>query len=292
MEEIAQPPPSIQIEPPTITELPPSTTRLKSTITGADVYIVGTAHVSRASVNEVIEVIRFVRPNMVFLELCRSRLPLLVAPEVPNTPISLSQALNNATKIGIFPALLSYFYSGIKDKLNITPGAEFKAAFEEAKKLQAAVVLGDRPVEITLKRTWANLSFYEKLKFVYTLLKESRLDIKEEDIESLKDTDLITKALNDLSKEFPGISRPLIFERDEYLTMMLQNCKAPIVVAVVGLGHVEGIKRCWGQTIDLAELRKIPPVWSLRKILLVSLSVTVGVSSALLYFLGSWYYSN
>jgi pheromone shutdown protein TraB len=203
--------------------------------------------------------------------------------------VNLSQTLNSALKIGIFPALLSYFYSGIKDKLKITPGAEFKAAFEEAQKLNATVVLGDRPVEITLKRTWANLSLYEKLKFVYTLLKESRLDIKEEDIESLKDTDLITAALKDLSKEFPGISRPLIFERDEYLTMMLQNCNAPLVVAVVGLGHVDGIKKCWGQQIDIAELRKIPPVWSLRKIILTTLTFTVAVSSIIIYFIASWW---
>jgi len=285
------PPPIIQIEPPTITELPPTVTRLISSVTGAEIYIVGTAHVSRASVIEVCEVIRFIKPNLIFLELCRSRVPLLVTPELPsNTPLTLTQTLSNATKIGIFPALLSYFYSGIKDKLKITPGAEFKAAFDEARKLQATVVLGDRPVEITLKRTWANLSFYEKLKFIYTLLKESRIDIKEEDIENLKDTDLITAALKDLSKEFPGISRPLIFERDEYLAMMLQNCKAPLVVAVVGLGHVEGIKRCWGQQIDITELRKIPNVWSFRKFFITTLSLTVGISAIFIYLISSWFY--
>jgi len=146
-------------------------------------------------------------------------------------------------------------------------------------------------VEITVKRTWANLSFYEKLKFVFTLLKESRLDIKEEDIESLKDTDLITKAIQELSREFPGISRPLIFERDEYLAMTLQSCPGPTVVAVVGLGHVEGIKKNWGKHIDIEALKKIPPVWSLRQILLATLTVTVGASSVFVYFLTSWYFS-
>jgi len=281
------------VPPPTITQLPSTVAVLVSPFTNAEIYVVGTAHVSRASVTDVVEVIRFVRPDLVFLELCNSRIALLVAPEpVLDAPVTLAQALNNATKIGLFPALLSYFYSGVKDKLKITPGAEFKAAFEEAKKLNAKVILGDRPVGITLQRTWANLSFFEKLKFVYTLLKESRLDIKEEDIEGLKDTDLITAALKDLAKAFPGISRPLIFERDEYLAMMLQKCTATKVVAVVGLGHVEGIKKCWGQNIDLGELRKIPPVWSFRRILVTTLTITVGISSLFIYLISSMLFSS
>jgi pheromone shutdown-related protein TraB len=291
MEESIPHPVEPKIDSPTITELPSTVVTLVSSITGATVHVVGTAHVSRASVVDVCEVIRFTKPNLIFLELCRNRLPLLLTPESDSSgpPLTLAQTLKNASTVGIFSALLAYFYSGVKDKLKITPGAEFRAAYEEAKKLNASVVLGDRPVEITLKRTWANLSFYEKLKFIYTLLKESRLDIKEEDIESMKDTDLITATLKELSKEFPGISRPLIFERDEYLTFMLQNCQAPIVVAVVGLGHVEGIKKCWGKQIDIAALRQIPAVWSFRKVFFSVLAVAVGISSILIYLITSWY---
>jgi len=199
--------------------------------------------------------------------------------------------LQSVKKDGIFPALLAYLYSGVKEKLKIVPGAEFRAAFSEYQKIPGCrIALGDRPIEITLKRTWGNLGLFEKLKLIYTLMKESRLNITEEDVESMKDTDLITSMLKELSKEFPGITRPLIYERDEYLAYTLRQCKGPVVVGVVGLGHVEGIKKSWEAQLDVKKLTEIPPVgwWTLRRILLASLSLVVGVSSMFIYLVVSW----
>jgi len=283
-----------QLEPPTITELPETVTTLISPVTGATVHIVGTAHVSRASVDEVREVIRFTKPNDIFLELCGSRVSILLASDQDHSgpPITLAQAIQSAKKDGIFPALLAYLYSGVKEKLKIVPGAEFRAAFAESQKILGGcrITLGDRPIEITLKRTWGNLGLFEKLKLIYTLMKESRLNITEEDVESMKDTDLITAMLKELSVSFPGISRPLIYERDEYLTYTLRQCQGPIVVGVVGLGHVEGIKRCWEAELDMKKLTAIPPVgwWTMKRILLTSLSIFVGVSSMFIYLIVSW----
>uniref|UniRef100_A0A6B2LAU7 TraB domain-containing protein n=1 Tax=Arcella intermedia TaxID=1963864 RepID=A0A6B2LAU7_9EUKA len=277
---------------PTITELPPTVTILKSVVTGANVYIVGTAHVSRASVDEVKEVIRFLQPNNVFLELCHSRISLLTTSESHfDTPtLSLMQALQGVKKDGIFSAMLSYLYSGVKDKLKIVPGAEFRVAFREARNIPGCTItLGDRPIGITLKRTWGNLGLLEKLKLIYTFLKESRLDITEQDIENMKDTDLITSMLKELSKEFPNISRPLIYERDEYLSYTLRHCPGPTVVAVVGLGHVNGIKNCWESEINLKKLTEIPPEgwFTFKRIILTSLSLFIGFSSVFMYWVWS-----
>jgi len=308
----------IKLDPPKITALPPTVTTLVSP-NSATVHIVGTAHVSRASVDEVREVIRFTRPNSVLLELCASRVSILLSPQFedkpppsesnttsqsqqpdqaqgqpsvaqqnPIPPVSMLQVLQSAKRDGIFAALLSYLYSNVRAKLKVLPGAEFRAAFEEAKKIPGCkIILGDRPIDITLKRTWANLTLWEKIKLVYTLIRESAIDITEEDIERVKDTDLFTAMLGELSKQYPGIANPLIYERDLFLTCRVRECPGPVVVAVVGLGHVEGIKKSWSKEIDSKSLLTVPPPswWTPKRIALLFASSAVGLIAGFVYLL-------
>jgi hypothetical protein len=61
---------------------------------------------------------------------------------------------------------------GCADQLGVQPGAEFRAAAEAAAAVpggQCCLVLGDRPIEITLSRAWEALSWRRRLQLLADL---------------------------------------------------------------------------------------------------------------------------
>ena len=117
--------------------------------------------------------------------------------------------------------MLSNFYESTSDKLKVQVGQEFKIAAEEACRVKALVVLGDRRIDITLRRSWAALSLWHKIKLVVLLLWSSFASISPEDIEKLKNSDLISEMVKEIAKDFPTLARTLITERDLYMTAVL-----------------------------------------------------------------------
>jgi pheromone shutdown protein TraB len=109
-------------------------------------------------------------------------------------------------------------------------GGEFKKAYEKAVELNIPFSLIDRPVNVTLNRIWGFLSFYSKIKFIFLLISATFFNISQEDIEKLKDEDMITMAMKELSAQFPEISTVLIDERDSFMTLnilkLLQKLKS------------------------------------------------------------------
>jgi pheromone shutdown protein TraB len=277
--------------------LPQTVKLLKSPVTGATVYVVGTAHVSEISAREVRTIMQLVKPDTVVLELCRSRLGILLQsdtapspstapPPPPNSaakPASVREQVRQQGTSGLLHYLLTKLYSGVLAQLNIVPGIEFRAAFEEAQRLQppAHIVLGDRPIDVTIKRTWGGLSAWHKVKLIYLLmteLKDNKLNVTQEQIESMKNKDEMTEAIAELSKHFPAFKRHLLDERDLYLCHALRSVRGQVVVGVVGLGHVAGIVEHWHDAqIDIPTLMHVPPSHLKRniKIFVVSLLVLV-----------------
>ncbi len=142
---------------------------------------------------------QLVKPDTVVLELCRSRLGILLqsdakptdttntTPAATSKPSVRAQVRQQGTS-GLLHYLLTKLYSGVLAQLNIVPGIEFRAAFEEAQRLTppAHVVLGDRPIDVTIKRTWGGLSVWSKVKLLYLLmteLKDNKLLVTQEQIE-------------------------------------------------------------------------------------------------------------
>ncbi|PRP88990.1 traB domain-containing protein isoform 1 [Planoprotostelium fungivorum] len=267
--------------------------------TKATVYIVGTAHVSARSAEDVAKVIRIVRPDTIVLELCNNRAGLLLsnqntAPqsdkEEPMTMTQVTDAIRQKGGLsGILFLLLSNMYKKIATKIKISPGIEFQRAYEEGRKIGSRIILGDRPIDITLRRSWAMLSFYEKTRFVWHLIKDSSLDISEDDIEKLKSHDIITEMLSEFTTEFPSLATTIIHERDQYLSGVLQSVPGRVVVAVVGLGHLRGIEKLWNQPLpNIESLLHVPRresiLWNTAKMLMISTGA-VGIAYALLRYL-------
>ncbi|KAJ4867345.1 TraB family protein [Raphanus sativus] len=220
-----------------------------------DVYLIGTAHVSKESCREVQAVISILKPEAVFVELCSSRLSILKP-----------QALK------------------IASQLEVLPGAEFRVAYEEALKYGGKVILGDRPVQITLKRTWAKMPLWHKVKFLYSLLFQAVFLPSAEELDKMlkemDDVDMLTLVIQEMSKEFPSLMDTLVHERDQYMASSLLRVASEhsSVVAVIGRGHINGIKKNWQQPITMKDLMEIPSDESVFTVKRIISSVAIAVT--------------
>lgn len=248
-----------------------------------DVYLVGTAHVSQESCREVQVVISCLKPQVVFLELCSSRVSILTLKNL-KIPTMTEMIDMWKKKQNIFGILYSWFLAKVADKLEVLPGSEFRVGFEEAMKHGSKVILGDRPVQVTLRRTWSKMPLWHKIKLLYSFLFQAVFLPSPEDInkmlKEMDDVDMLTLVIQEMSKEMPTLMETLVTERDRYMSSTLLRVarEHTSVVAVVGKGHLQGIKRNWQQPVEVNELLEIPtsrPIFSVVKVL-----TAVGVAVA------------
>ncbi|XP_028808378.1 traB domain-containing protein [Neltuma alba] len=250
-----------------------------------DVYLVGTAHVSQESCREVQAIINFLKPQVVFLELCSSRVSVLT-PQNLKVPAMGEMIAMLKKKHNIFGVLYSWFLAKVASKLEVFPGSEFRVAYEEAIKYGGRVILGDRPVQITIWRTWRKMPLWHKTKLLYSLIFQAIFLPSPDDLnkmlKEIDDIDMLTLVIQEMSKEFPTLMETLVHERDQYMSSSLLKVarENSSVVAVVGKGHLQGIKKHWKQPIMVKDLMTIPlSEPSLSAVKIIS-SVGVAVAGA------------
>ena len=238
---------------------------------GKEIILIGTAHVSRHSAQLVENTILEQNPDTVCVELCATRLASLQDADRWRN-MDIVKVIKQKKALMLFMnLLLASFQKKIADKFDIKPGQEMINAIESAKKTNALIVPCDREIQITLSRVWRGMGFWEKMKLMASIVfsfGESD-GIQEEDIERMKQEDILQTLLADVKEAHPIIERALIDERDQYLAQSIRSAPGDKIVAVVGAAHVPGIKRYMADDapIDLAELNQIPPAGNLGKIL-------------------------
>lgn len=225
-------------------------------------YIIGTAHISQSSVDEVKSVINEIKPDTVCVELCKTRFETMNNPDRWKS-LDIFQIMKEKKVLFLLSNIaIGAFQRRIGKELGVQPGAEFSAAIEKAKEVNAKLVLADRDIQATLKRTWRNLSFFKKIATLSAIT--DSLFTKEEavtsaDIEKMKEQDQLDVMMKEFAKENPEIQKPLIDERDQYLMSSIEEAEGNTIVAVVGAGHVAGMKTYFGQKINKEALTVIPP---------------------------------
>ncbi|CAD5190316.1 unnamed protein product [Musa acuminata subsp. malaccensis] len=259
-----------------------------------DVYLVGTAHVSQESCKEVQAIISYLKPQVVFLELCSSRVAILTPQNLQVPTVSEMIDMWKKKKMNTFGILYSWFLAKVAHKLEVFPGSEFRVAFEEAMSYGGKVILGDRPVQITLRRTWGKMTLWHRAKFLYYILFQTIFLPSSDDLnkmlKEMDDVDMLTLFIQEMSKAFPTLMETLLHERDMYMSSTLLKVarEHSSVVAVVGKGHLSGIKKNWEQPIEIKRLLEVPTqsVGPSRTKILASVGVALtGVATAV-YLLG------
>ncbi len=214
-----------------------------------EIILIGTAHVSKESVNLVRETIEMETPDVVGVELCAQRYETLI-----NNKKWDDTEFTKVIKAGqgylfLINLLLANFQRKIGDELGVKPGSEMIEALKIAKEKSINVALIDRDIRITLKRAWRIMPFFEKIRlsvylfydFIFGIFEGKK--INRNLVEELKNNDIITELMNELSREAPSVKRVLVDERDIYLANKILTSKGKKIVAVVGAGHIQGIKK-------------------------------------------------
>lgn len=255
-----------------------------------EIILIGTAHVSKKSVADVKEVIESENPDTVCVELCSSRYQSIVdADKWKNTDI-IKIIREGKALLLLANLALSAYQRRLAEKFGIKPGQEMIQAISSAREAGAELCLADRDIQVTMIRLWRNISFWGKLKLLFNILLSAFAgeELSEEELEKLKSQDLLTAALDELSRTFPQLKAILIDERDKYLANKIKNAPGDRVVAVLGAGHIPGIKDELYKEQDMAELSRVIPAsrktrliaWAIPLIIITAIALTFSVDRA------------
>ncbi|MDR3170091.1 MAG: TraB/GumN family protein [Treponema sp.] len=258
----------------------PHDATLTVTLKDREITLVGTAHVSRESINEVSRVIRERKPDVVCVELDEGRYQSM-SEQAAWEKLDVAKVFKEGKGFLLIANLmLSSFQRRLGADLGVKPGEEMKTAIETAKELGIPYSLCDREVQLTLRRAWARCGLWSKCKLLSSLLSSalSTEKLSAQEIENLKDHSELDGMMSELAEYLPKVKETLIDERDRYLAAKIWTCKRPTAdqpllrqVAVIGAGHLLGIKAhleklaAGEETEDVSELDIIPPPGHLAK---------------------------
>ena len=260
-----------------------SSNNITMTLGGKEIKLIGTAHVSRESINEVRSIICEEKPDIVCVELDQGRYNAITQNDNWEK-LNLSKVFREGKGFLLIANLvLASFQRRLGNELGVKPGEEMKVAIEAAAKLGIPHSLCDREVHTTLRRAWARCGFLSKAKLLASLLASAFTTEKlsEQEIENLKNRNELDGMMGELAAYLPGVKATLIDERDRYLAAKIwTSVPAPgelsgesaaeqepnkRIVAVIGAGHMQGMithleKLSSGEeTADVTELDVVPP---------------------------------
>ncbi|MBU0731201.1 MAG: TraB/GumN family protein [Proteobacteria bacterium] len=252
---------------------------------GRKIILIGTAHISRHSVDLVREVIEKEMPDQVCIELDEKRYEALTKKQRWEN-LNLKEIIVKKQLSHLLANLvLASYQKKLGDQLGVKPGTELLEAAKAAEENNIPISLADRDVRVTMRRAWHATSFFKKSYLLATLF-ASLFDstaITEEKLTELKETDMLSELMAELGQALPELKRVLIDERDTFLAEKVKESTGNKVVAVVGAGHVEGIKKAFTEDRrnQMEEINTIPPVspiwktigWTIPAIILASLGM-------------------
>jgi pheromone shutdown-related protein TraB len=233
-----------------------------------EILLIATAHVSKESAELVKKVIEEERPDSVCIELDEDRYQSLTKPKVWEDTDLIKVIKQKKVGFMVANLFLGSYQKKMAVKLGNPVGGEMIQGMESAKETGATLVLADRNIQTTFMRIWRKLKFWDKIKLVGSLLftSEDETDITSDDLQKLLEEDMIEAAMAGLKKEFPKIGEILISERDQYLAAKIKEAPGKKVVAVLGGGHVPGIKQEIFKEQNLEEISIVPPASRMSKV--------------------------
>ncbi|MDR0475170.1 MAG: TraB/GumN family protein [Treponema sp.] len=277
-------------------------TRLTVNLGNREIILIGTAHISRESIDEVSRVIREEKPSHVCVELDAGRHAAMTQKDNWEKLDMVKVFREGKGFLLIANLVLTGFQRRMGSELGVKPGEEMKRALETAGELGIPHSLCDREIQLTLRRAWACCSFWNKCKLLAALLSSAFVSEKmsSEEIENLKKRNELDGMMSELAEFLPGVKKALIDERDQYLAAKIWSSIPPTetapqttpfidpsmleamplaiapvmmppaplkrrIVAIVGAGHMEGIKAhleklsAGKESPDTRELESIPP---------------------------------
>jgi len=234
------------------------------------ITLIGTAHVSHLSAQEVLENLSNGSYDAIAIELDEERYKGLNQDKAwENTDII---QLIKQKKTGLLMAqlVLASYQKRIAKANSIQVGQEMMTAIDYAKTHEIRLLKIDRSVTVTFQRIWRALNFFDKMSMLTQLITSvfTNEEISEADLEKLKEQDILQAALSEISTKFPKVAEALIFERDRIMAYKLRHASGQNIVAIVGAAHVSGIiSHLDNPHLEISDLMIVPPTKPSSKIL-------------------------
>lgn len=244
-----------------------SNTIRRVSLSGKTVTLVGTAHISKESVEEVSTIIDQESPGRVCVELDASRYQSM-AQGSRWEHLDIGKVLKEGKGFFLLANLaLGGFQKRMGEGIGAKPGEEMFAAIHAAEARDIPWSVCDRDIQVTLKRAWARSNLWNRAKLLASLIGSafSNEKLTEAEIEQLKERNELEQMMDELAEYLPSVKEVLIDERDRYLASRIFEAKESTVVAVVGAGHMNGIERWLAEldagtkSADTTDIDKVPP---------------------------------
>ncbi|GGK05866.1 conjugal transfer protein TraB [Lentibacillus kapialis] len=239
--------------------------------------LIGTAHVSKSSAEQVKEVIEAEQPDAVCIELDEQRYKSVTEGNKWRDMDIFQVIKEKKATLLLMNLAISSFQKRMAKQFGIDAGQEMIQGIESAKEINAELVLADRDIQITFSRIWGNLGFKGKAMLLLQVVGSifSRETISEEELENLKSKDMLDSMLEEFTEHFPRLKKPLIDERDQYLSEKIRRSSGRKIVAVLGAAHVPGITNEIKQEHNLEQLSTRPPKSKVPKIIGWSIPILI-----------------
>jgi pheromone shutdown-related protein TraB len=237
-----------------------------------EIFLVGTAHISQASVDTVIRAIDELQPDTVCVELDAQRYQSLI-----NQTGWESLNLKDVIRKGQMPFLLanlalSSYQKRMGLQTGVKPGAELAAAAHAAVEKGLGMELVDRNIRTTLLRVWRKTGLWNKMKVMAALFGSlfEKQELGEAELARLRESDTLSSMLEEMGELLPSVKQILVDERDTYMAYHIKNAPGSRILAVIGAAHQPGIERQLQRDITpetIAEISVVPPKSRLSRVI-------------------------
>lgn len=231
------------------------------TIEDKEIILIGTAHVSRQSAEQVKTIIEAEQPDTVCVELDEQRYKAITEGSKWKETDIFKVIKEKKASLLLMNLAISSFQNRMAKQFNIQPGQEMIQGINSAKETGAKLVLADRNIQTTFSRIWGNLGFMGKSQLLTSVFMSifNKEEISEEEMEQMKSKDMLNSVLAEFTESFPKLKKPLIDERDQYLAQKIRKAPGNKIVAVLGAAHIPGITQEIHKEHDLKKLTALPP---------------------------------
>lgn len=240
-----------------------------------EIILIGTAHISRDSIDEVKKVIEEEKPDHVCVEIDASRYKAMTEGQNWEN-MKIDKVLKERKGFLLLANLvLTSFQRKMGKNLGTTPGEDMKVAIEVSKEAGIPFSFSDREIQVTLRRAWSKSSFWNKNKMLAAMISSifSKEELSEEEIEKLKEKSALEDMMEELANYLPSVKAVLIDERDQYLATNIFTAPGKKIVGVIGAGHANGIVK-WLNDLhegkvskDLTEINHVPEPSKIKKVI-------------------------
>ncbi len=208
------------------------------------IYLIGTSHIAKESLEKVDKNISEKKPDLVAVELDLARLQGLMHKKKGKIRLPLFQK--------VIVMLLQKMQDTLSKETGILPGQEMLDAVRHAKKAEARVALIDQRIDVTISKLMKAMGLKEKAKLMAYLVMgflgigASKMLPAEKgiDLNKIPEDEFIEYAMEYMESIFPSIYKVLVSDRNWYMAhnLMKLSSNFDTIIAVVGAGHVRGIK--------------------------------------------------